>query len=126
MPDEAKARFESRVQKGDGCWEWQGNKDHYGYGAFSLDGKHVKAHRVAYELYQAPIPTGLALDHLCENKACVNPAHLEPKLNADNVRRHFAKQTHCKQGHELTPENTYNYRRRNCRACALNRRKARS
>jgi hypothetical protein len=79
------------------------------------------AHRVAYELVIGQIPAGLELDHLCRNVVCVNPAHLEPVTRAENMRRRSAAQTHCKHGHEFTPENTYYYwhggRHRACRAC---------
>lgn len=116
-----------------GCWHWTGAKTAKGYGRFYLDGnKH--AHRVAYELHKGAIPTGLVLDHLCRNPCCVNPEHLEPVTLAENVKRgdHVGKGwkrhiTHCPQGHEYTPENTYLERKadgktkRHCKACQLHR-----
>ncbi len=90
-----------------GCWIWRGAVNRAGYGAFSVDGTTRRAHRVSYELRVGPIPEGLHLDHLCRVRACVNPAHLEPVTHAENVRRGArAGQTHCKRGHEFTPENT--------------------
>ncbi len=62
------------------------------------------AHRVAYELAIGPVPDGLVVDHLCFNRACVRPGHLEPVTQQENVMR---ARTHCRKGHEFTPENTY-------------------
>lgn len=116
--------FWSHVQRGsdDECWLWQGALD-YGYGKYS---RNKRAHRISYELLVGPIPDGLDLDHLCRNRACVNPAHLEPVAHRENVLRgesvaaKYARRTHCCRGHELTPENTYFQKgraTRHCRAC---------
>lgn len=103
------------------CWWWTAciNPD-TGYGTF-WDGKVLSAHRWAYEHFVGPIPEGLHLDHLCRVRRCVNPAHLEPVTLAENVRRgERATKTHCKNGHEFTPENTIRRNKpgRECRTCA--------
>lgn len=86
-------RFWEKVEKRgpDECWEWGGTVAD-GYGRFREGGfgsSPVRAHRVAYKLLVGPIPEGLVLDHLCENRGCVNPAHLEPVTNRENLRRHY-------------------------------------
>ncbi len=82
-------RFWAKVQRrGDQeCWEWLSARHVRGYGLFQLDGTVVRAHRVAYGLLVGPIPAGLVLDHLCRNPPCVNPAHLEPVSQGENLRR---------------------------------------
>lgn len=70
------------------CWLWMGKRDRHGYGEFFISKRQtVRAHRFSYELAIGPIPHGLVLDHLCRVRHCVNPAHLEPVTNAENVRR---------------------------------------
>jgi hypothetical protein len=118
------ARFWNFVEKTDSCWLWVGGiQPKELYGNFWLDGTTVRAHRYAYELLVGPIPEGLTLDHLCRVRHCVNPAHLEPVTQAENNRRASAR-THCKWGHEFTPENTYIHPKRGtriCKACAKRR-----
>lgn len=101
-----------------GCWEWTGTRNYLGYGHFWNGSRVVGAHRWSYEYHTAPIPDGLEIDHLCRNRACVNPEHLESVTRAENNRRAAAAQTHCKWGHEYTPENTaYRAGYRKCRTC---------
>lgn len=123
-------RFWAKVDQSagpDGCWIWTGARTTAGYGHFTLSKprRGVYAHRFAYELLVGPIPDGLPLDHLCRNRRCVNPAHLEPVTHRENILRGTspipanAVKTHCDQGHEFTPENTYIYSDggRKCRTC---------
>ena len=71
----------------DDCWPWWGAIGSNGYGTATSDGFRVPAHRFVYERLVGPIPEGLVLDHLCRVRHCVNPRHLEPVANAENVRR---------------------------------------
>jgi hypothetical protein len=128
-------RFEAKVLCSgfDECWYWIASADTSGYGHIRLDGKLVKAHRASYEHFVGPIGEGLQLDHLCRKPACVNPKHLEPVTERENVLRGVgpgalnARKTHCLRGHEYTPENTYAQTRANkagvkgrqCRQCKL-------
>jgi hypothetical protein len=106
-----------------GCWLWTGAKTR-GYGSASFDGRRYRAHRLTYELLVGPIPEGLTLDHLCRVTACVNPAHLEPVTQKENIRRgetgeNMRSKTHCPMGHPFDEKNTYldpkGHRR--CREC---------
>ena len=117
-------RFWSKVEKSDGCWLWTAATDTKGYGNFSVCGHATKAHRVAYELVVGPIPTGLCIDHLCRTPTCVNPAHLEPVTNEENIMRGVGfsarnkVKTHCPSGHPYSGDNLLNRgSRRGCAAC---------
>lgn len=116
------------------CWQWLGYTRPNGYGLTKdQQGKTVYSHREFYRLFIGEIPSGLTIDHLCKNKNCVNPDHMEPVtlreniLRSDGVTARKARQTHCKNGHAFTPGNIY--RRRNgsrlCRRCTLDYQKAR-
>jgi len=131
-----------QVDSETGCWLWTAYVNPSGYGEASQDGRMRGAHRVVYEAMRGPIPASMFLDHQCHNRdrscrggrrcphrRCVNPAHLEPTTNVDNIRRGRAgevtrdrlrAQTHCKHGHPLSGANVLRDARgyRFCRACA--------
>lgn len=108
--------FWDKVDVTPGCWWWTSAVGARGYGVFGNPAK--SAHRVAYALIIGPIPPGLTLDHLCGNKTCVNPYHLDPCTTGENTRRYAATITHCPAGHEYNAENTRIYKgRRHCRKC---------
>lgn len=105
--------FWSRVVKTEHCWEWRGYVSRYGYGQFAFSpGKTHRAHKLAWEWQNGPVPNGLVLDHLCRNRACVRPEHLEPVTPRTNALRGIgvtavnSRKRFCKQGHEFTTENT--------------------
>lgn len=84
----AEERFFFKVVQDGDCWRWVGALNRSGYGEFGAHGSHaVRAHRWAYEYLRADIPAGLQLDHLCRNRWCVNPWHLEPVTPLVNTRR---------------------------------------
>jgi len=117
-------RFFAKVNKTDGCWEWTAGKDSWGYGSFWWQGRNVGAHRWSYEYHNGAVPPGLQIDHLCRNRKCVRPDHLEAVDSETNMRRGnspsvvIARTGVCKRGHPLTPDNVLTYGGRwHCRTC---------
>lgn len=108
-------RFWPNVVVVENCWEWVGNTTAAGYGSLSVNGRATLAHRFAYELLRGPIPPGLQIDHLCRNRNCVNPEHLEPVTQQENLRRgENGTKTHCKHGHPLDGRTSHG---RRCLTC---------
>jgi hypothetical protein len=131
----------AKVQYDHGCWVFHGSRLRAGYGKIGDDGGRagrgmVLVHRLMYETFVGPIPPKHDIDHLCRNTSCCNPLHLEAVSRAENVRRGVGWEkgvataaerakamTHCKHGHEFTPENTYDFttpggvQKRFCRTC---------
>lgn len=130
---------EKTVLLPNGCIEWIGGLNGVGYGQFYSghetpdDTGKAYAHRWSYEHFIGPIPDGLHLDHLCRNRKCVNPTHLEPVTIRENLLRGIgpsaenAKKTHCPQGHQYAGDNLYVQPAtgmRFCRTCARDRARA--
>lgn len=119
-------RFMDKVQIGGDteCWMWTAStKDgKYPYGMFGFRGRTRRAHQLSYEMFVGDRIPGMHLDHLCREPRCVNPDHLEQVTHGENLRRgnhRNGRKTHCKRGHEFTPENTYVGPKGNrfCREC---------
>lgn len=114
------------VRGPDECWIWQASRDGCGYGMFKSE-RSTRAHQWAYMSTVGPIPEGLVLDHLCRTPSCVNPAHLEPVTNQENLSRGWGRRlrngmaTECINGHAYTPENTYTHpvsEQKVCKTCS--------
>ena len=96
-----KSPVEYIVDAETGCWVWQRGRDSKGYGMTKRAGKATVAHRMVYERHVGRIPDGLQLDHLCRNRSCVNPAHLEPVTAAVNCQRGLKTKLTAEQVHEI-------------------------
>jgi hypothetical protein len=125
LPERFRAKF---TCANSGCWEWHSTLNGNGYGRYwsgGAQGAWLMAHRFAYEALVGPIPDGLDIDHLCRNRICVNPAHMEPVTRRENTRRgenhvaRYMESDHCAHGHLLAGDNVM--RRsdgsRRCREC---------
>lgn len=120
-------RFWNKVDATGDCWEWTGGTNDAGYGLIRLEGRRNVTHRVSWRWLVGPIPDGLTLDHLCRNRRCVNPDHLEAVAMGTNILRGYgptaknARKRQCNLGHALNGENLIIHPdgRRDCRRCRL-------
>lgn len=129
----ADQRFWAKVDKSDGCWNWTASLTANGYALFKLDttaGKSIMAHRYAYQELNGPIPDDLTIDHLCKNRRCCNPAHMEVVTRGENSRRgkgwiqgvavrRANAEIGCRKGHPRTPDHAFKTPKGNwrCRTC---------
>ena len=124
---EIRERFQGNYtpEPNSGCWLWERTIHPTGYGK-AWDGKKVVyAHRLSYELHVGAIPEGMVLDHLCRVRSCVNPDHLQPVSQYENIARGQSfsavngRKTHCVHGHALTGDNLYERPEgwRGCKTC---------
>lgn len=127
--------FLSRVDQRDvdECWEFMGSKIGIGYRSFNAEGKQHYAHRWMWEYAYGPIPDRHDIDHLCRNRACVNPYHLRTATRSENllagqtIVARQSRQQYCVHGHAFSEENTYRWRgHRLCRKCRERRNRERS
>ena len=125
MSYEIVSRILQKVEKTETCWVWNGskNKGKNSYGYIWFNRKNTLVHRIMYQIHKGDIPDGKEIDHLCRNKGCVNPDHLEAVSHRENMLRanvgwKCREKTHCPKGHEYTPENTrITHGSRSCKAC---------
>lgn len=128
QPFKWQERFWSRFSmRRKNCWNWRGYITRYGYGRFWFDNTSWLAHRFAFQIFNGPVPSNLEIDHLCRNRKCVNPSHLELVTSKENMLRgdglavRNKAKIHCAQGHPFSTRNTYHPpywpTRRVCRIC---------
>lgn len=118
-------RLNEKIERTDSCWLWRGatTGGAHAYGMIWQDGKNLLAHRVMHALYKSNIDGGQEIDHLCRNKLCVNPDHLEAVSHKENMLRadpgqRWRQKTHCPKGHAYTAENTrITHGSRSCKSC---------
>ena len=130
LTTEQEERFWSQVDRrfDDQCWNWLTYKDDENYGYFFYNGMKRRAHRIAYTLIRGVIPDGLTIDHICMNRSCCNPAHMDAITIRENILRSETtlaganiRKTHCSRGHLLPEPDKMGYRR--CSQCARRRAK---
>ena len=120
------AIIRNRTEKVGLCWIWTGFKNNSGYGQTSFKGKSWRAHRLLYYLFKGPIANGMTIDHLCQNKACVNPEHLQVVSSSENIARRTKKKKKCLFGHHIKGKNRMicylkRYGKRVCKICHDNK-----
>lgn len=116
----------SYVVDGNGCWVWTRVLNSRGYARICVNNKMVLAHRWIWMRWNGEIPDGLCVDHICENKRCVNPDHMQLLTPRDNILRSCPPKTRCPKGHVLDEVGYYmDSGRRRCKPCHLERTNAR-